>query len=386
MNASQRARRRERRVQSRESERHRDLAQAIDYERAMSLGNLIESSKVCQRGVSWKGRVQSFCMRRASNCAKLKAELDAGTYRKEPATRFKLRERGCERDISGVSYRDRVVQRTLCDESLVPLLSRGLIDDNCASLKGKGTHLARRRFTAHMAEAYRRWGEDAACVQYDFRKYFASIDSRRASEGIRREYERAGGGEELWRIARGIVTEERGLGLGNQTSQAVAVWYASPIDHYAREVLRCGLSGRYMDDGYVFCRADEAPGILAAIKAKAEGLGLELHQRKSRITSITKPLSFLKASYEMRGAYAHTDMCGKSLMRTIRHMRHVHGLLLKGRITADDFAQSLASTYGTVCRIASPKQRRRFEAYVPREWSGLLRGVRVRVLGGAPCS
>lgn len=39
------------------------------------------------------------------------------------------------------------------------------------------------------------------------------------------------------------------MGLGNQTSQIVAVEYASPIDHMICEVLRLGLSGRYMDDG-----------------------------------------------------------------------------------------------------------------------------------------
>lgn len=44
--------------------------------------------------------------------------------------------------------------------------------------------------------------------------------------------------------------------------------------------------------------------------------------------------------------------------------------------------ESLASTYGTICRSASPKQHRRFEASVPREWYSLLRDVRMRVLGG----
>lgn len=126
--------------------------------------------------------------------------------------------------------------------------------------------------------------------------------------------------------------------------------------------------------------------MLAAIKAKAEGLGLELHPRKSRITPVTKPLSFLKASYSIRRAHVRVEMCGKSLLRTMRHVRHVHGLLLEGHIEPDDFAQSLASTYGTVCRVASPKQRRRFEASIPGEWRGLLKGVRMRVLGGASCS
>ena len=388
MNASQRARRRQRRMDAREARRREALASAIDYAKALSLDALIQSSRTCQRGVSWKGSVQSFCLRRGASCAKLKQELDSGRYRKQPAVRFTLRERGCERSISGVSFRDRVVQRALCDNSLVPLLTRGVIDDNCASQKGRGTHLARERFARHMAEAYRRWGDDAACVQYDFRKYFASIDSRRASEGIRREYLRAAGDENradalrLWEIADAIITEERGVGLGNQTSQTVAIWYASPVDHCVREVLRCGLSGRYMDDGYAFCRAEDAQAVLSAIAERAEALGLELHPRKSRITPIAETITFLKTCYTMQGKHVKRDMCGKSLLRTMRHIRNVHRLLAAGRISGEDFAQSLASTYGTVCHSASPKQRRRFEASVPREWHGLLRDVRMRVLGG----
>lgn len=388
MNASQRARRRQRRMSAREARRRESLAPALDYGKALSIDALIKSSRTCQRGVSWKGSVQSFCLRRGASCAELKRELDSGRYRKQPATRFTLHERGCERSISGVSFRDRVVQRALCDSSLVPLLTYGVIDDNCASQKGRGTHLARKRFARHMAEAHRRWGDDAACVQYDFRKYFASIDSRRASDGIKREYLRAAGegnradALRLWSIADGITTEERGVGLGNQTSQTVAIWYASPIDHYVRDVLRCGLSGRYMDDGYAFCRADEAQAILDAIAGRAEALGLELHPRKSRITPITGTITFLKTCYTMQGKHVKCDMCGKSLLRTMRHVRSVHGLLAAGRISDEDFAQSLASTYGTICRSASPKQRRRFEASVPREWHALLRDVRMRVLGG----
>ncbi len=330
--------------------------------------------------------MQGFCLRRAASCAKLKAELDSGRYSKQPATHFTLRERGCERAISGVSFRDRVVQRALCDRSLIPVLCRGIIDDNSASLKGRGTHRARKRFAKHMAEAWRRWGEDAVCVQYDFRRYFASIDSKRAAEGVLREYLRASTAdnrEDALRLAavmREIVTEERGVGLGNQTSQTVAIWYASPIDHCVREVLRLGLSGRYMDDGYAFCHRSQAGAALASIRAKAAELGLELHPRKSRAVPITRPVTFLKAVYRVRGGRVRVSMSGKSLTCTMRHLRHVRGLVDAGRMPEEDYAQSLASTYGAICRLATPKQRRRFEASVPAEYAALMRDVRARAL------
>lgn len=388
MNASQRARRRERRMGRRESHRRDSLANAIDYSSVMSLDSLTASSKTCQQGVSWKGSVQSFVLRRNTQCAKLKRDLDSGAYRKEPATRFTLRERGCERQISGVSFRDRVVQRSLCDNSLVPVLCHGVIDDNSASLKGRGMSRARRRFGQQMAEAYRRWGDDAVCVQYDFRKYFASIDSRRASYGVKMEYVRAASGSnildalKLASIADGIVTEEKGVGLGNQTSQTVAIWYASPIDHYVREVMRCGLSGRYMDDGYAFCHASEADGILDAIRDKARSLGLSLHPRKSHATPLSRPVTFLKTVYRIRNGKVSVSMCGKSLVRTMRHLRHVRSLLDSGRISEEDYEQSLASTYGNVCKLASRKQRRRFESEFSKGHEAMMARIRSRVFNG----
>lgn len=389
MNATQRARRRQRRREAREEARKASLATALDYGSVFSLGMLLNSSATCQRGVTWKGSVQSFCLRRTSSCTRLKRELDSGRYRKEPATHFILRERGCERSISGVSFRDRVVQRTLCDNSLVPLLCHGIIDDNCASIKGRGMHRARIRFAKQMIAAHKRWGGDAVCVQYDFRHYFASIDSKRASENVLREYMRAAtdgnraDARRIHVIANQIITEERGVGLGNQTSQTVAIWWANPIDHYVREVLRCGLSGRYMDDGYVFCRSSEAASVLESVRAKAAELGLELHPQKSRITPLSKPLTFLKVVYRMDGDCVRVSMCSKSLCRTMRHLAHVRRLVDAGRMPEEDYVQSLASTYGNICRIASPKQRRRFESSVPSEYTDVLKLERIRAFNGA---
>ena len=106
MNASQRARRRERRRSAREQARREALAPALDFDAIFSFRALIDSSTTCQRGVTWKGRVQSFTLTRTYQVAMLASELAAGEYRKSPAVHFVLNERGCKRDISGVGFRD----------------------------------------------------------------------------------------------------------------------------------------------------------------------------------------------------------------------------------------------------------------------------------------
>ena len=47
-----------------------------------------------------------------------------------------------EREIHAISYRDRIVQHSLFDNYLTPLLEKHLVNSNCACRKGKGTDYA----------------------------------------------------------------------------------------------------------------------------------------------------------------------------------------------------------------------------------------------------
>ena len=55
-----------------------------------------------------------------------------------------------EREIQAISYWDRVVQHSLCDNYLTPLLEKHLIYDNAACRQNKGTHFAIRRLRSFM--------------------------------------------------------------------------------------------------------------------------------------------------------------------------------------------------------------------------------------------
>ena len=187
----------------------------------------------------WKNTVINFDKRRSLNCVLLAEELAAGTYRKRAPIRFDIHERGKLRRISAVSFRDRVVQRALCDNSLVPIVSGQLIHDNGASLLGKGTTFARRRFELHLGQALGQWERPCMAV-FDCSDYFGSIDSTRAFQMIRERYlsiartehERRDT-ERILRILELFVRDEPHLGLGNQTSQTMAVWYLDRADHWA---------------------------------------------------------------------------------------------------------------------------------------------------------
>ena len=47
------------------------------------------------------------------------------------------------------------------------------------------------------------------------------------------------------------------MGLGSEISQIIALDYASPIDHYVKDVRGIHGYGRYMDDGYAISNSLE---------------------------------------------------------------------------------------------------------------------------------
>lgn len=369
---------RESREKRREEEARDALLSCIDYERITDPAELFSASIECERGVLWKESVQRFALRRALNCAVLSRELRDGSYRKRPAQHFLLHERGKARRISAVHFLDRVVQKSLCNNSLIPLLSRGLIYDNSATLGGRGTEFARTRFAKHLRRAWGRWGRAGYLVHYDFKSYFASIDQKRAMgrlEGkllglCRDEVETLSARRVLWLARQFICEEDRGLGLGNQTSQIVAVEYASPIDHMICEVLRLGLSGRYMDDGYVFCPDGDAARVaLGAIEAKVASIGLSLHPRKCGIEPVGREHVFLKYKFRVDARSGQVAMA--PVAETLRRYRRRHlrlcRLVAAGEVGMDAVEASEAS-FRSVVKLAT--QRERLEAEMGRAFAG----------------
>ena len=197
---------------SREARRRDAILAAGGLDAALSLRSLVDASHHCQRGVAWKRNVQGFCLNRVLQCARLHQMWLSGAYAPGEAKRFTVSERGKTRSISAVPFRDRVVQRALCDTVLVPLVRRTLIYDNGASLKGKGTSFSLDRLERHLREHYRRHGAVGGILLFDFSKFFESIDVNKLVAMM----DGALGYPPLVRFVELFLrSEERGLGLGN---------------------------------------------------------------------------------------------------------------------------------------------------------------------------
>ena len=91
-----------------------------------------------------KDYVIAFEANLESNLKELKHELETFTYSPSPLTTFVIRDPKT-RKISASHFRDRVVHHALCNV-IEPILSKDFIYDSFANQKGKGTHLAMKRF------------------------------------------------------------------------------------------------------------------------------------------------------------------------------------------------------------------------------------------------
>lgn len=288
-----------------------------EFHRCFTLGNLIAAAHVCEKNVRWKRQVQKFMMDVGRNCNKLNLELHSGDYQISKATEFIISERGKRREIKAVQFRDRVVQRCLCDNYLTERITNSIIYDNSACQKGKGVTFALRR----VKNACERASKESWIVQYDYSSFFQSINHDLVLSSVRTIVE----DDKIFDLIEQIVRNEpEGLNLGNQISQMLAILYVNPVDKFISSIDGVSFYHRYMDDGLVICDSKEtAVQVLSEIERISSELRLKLNPRKSHINRITSPFVFLKTRFHVKRNRVKMNVRKQQSHRLIRHLRKV---------------------------------------------------------------
>lgn len=384
MNRTARARRRERRERARIARVHDDIAVCLDFDAVFSFDHLMHSAAICARGVRWKTSTARVERHMAAVCTDILDRLRAGTYRTSRTHRFTLVERGKLRRIAAVAFRDRIVQRTLCDWSLVPMVRRSLIHDNGASLAGKGTSFARARFEAALRHAVR-VHDDPYVLLFDFSDYFASIPRERLWADLTAYCHRwcltdaeHAPVDRILAVLRPFVFDGgRGLGLGNQTSQTLAIWYPNRLDHAMAAAF--GAYGRYMDDGYVVC-ADRTTALKAKamFESHALALGLIPNPRKTRIVRVRGGVvPFLKRSYRVRSdGRLVVAMNARAARLSRRHLRRELARY-DGAVMGLPAVRAMLDATVASSTHAADRRRWRRDAHTTATWALARRGVRL---------
>ena len=91
------------------------------------------------------------------------------------------------------------------------------------------------------------------------------------------------------------VNGNKGLGLGTELSQLLALFYTTPLDYFIKSTLRIKYYIRYVDDGLFFSSSyEEAYEQLNQIRKFLKDYDLYLNRDKCRIIPLTESFTFLK--------------------------------------------------------------------------------------------
>jgi len=241
---------------------------------------------------------------------KLKKELTSGAYRHGGYRSFILTD-SKKRTIEVAPFRDRVVHHAIVEE-IEPEFERTFIFDSYACRRGKGTHTAIRRTRSFVRRVSRNFSRPAYMIQCDIAKYFNSVDHTILFSLIEKKIK----DKVVLRIISEIIrskTGERGIPIGNLTSQLFANIYLNELDHFVKNRLGARFYVRYMDDFLLF---HKSPRVLVAWKTDiqkflAEKLLLTLHWKRSGIQPIGR-VDFL--GYVL---FPHHTLLRKSSVRRI---------------------------------------------------------------------
>ncbi len=334
------------------AERRKTFERSLpSFEEIFSLDNLYKSAMRCRKGVQWKPEVQRYHADIAFRLCNLSNRLKRGSYKTQGFKEFDIYERGKPRHIKAPTYEDRIVQRCLCDNYLVPLLSRYIIYDNSATIKDRGTEYAIKRLRAHMEKFYRRNKNKGYILVFDFKDYFNSINHDiliKKLNGMIKD-------ERTKKLTRMFIKDfgEKGLGLGSQVSQICAVTFPDEIDHMFKDIYKEKYYARYMDDGYAIVQTlDRALFLKKILKEACAELDLKINDKKIKIIPLTHQFTFLKHRFRYGENGGVVVRC---VPKTFQKMRKRINAFRKGKIAEEELMESYRSWRGSVRKYKNYK-------------------------------
>lgn len=309
-----------------------------DFETMCSFENLYDAYKKARSGKRDKAACAEFELRTLDNIAKLREELVNKTYKMQKYNTFLVHEPK-ERVVMASSFRDRIVQHSLCDNVFQKRIFPHFIYDNYASQKGKGTHFGLRRLHKFMHQYYCNHGSEGWILKGDISKYFYSIDH----DILKRQVQKLIQDKDILNLCNLIIdsTEGKGLPIGNQTSQSFALLYLNDLDHLIKDKMGIKYYGRYMDDFYIIMpEKEKLKKMLEIVKQEVEKLGLSLNP-KTQIFPLKNGIDFL-------GFHSYLTESGKIVKKIRRNSknnakRRLRKLLLmrkNGKISKEKVLQS----------------------------------------------
>jgi len=321
------------------------------YKKITDLNNLFYAFREFRRGKRKKREVAEFELNLEENIFALKKELDSFSYEHGGYFSFKIFDPKA-RIIHKAEVRDRIVHQALF-RVLYPIFDRSFIFDSYSSRLKKGTHQAVKRLNGFVRKESANYKKPCFAVKLDVEKFFYHIDHKILLELIK---EKITCPETLW-LTKKIIDSyssdsDKGLPLGNVTSQLFANIYLDSLDKFVKQELKEKYYLRFCDD-LIFLREDAGfDGRVSKIKRFIKTkLLLRVKIDKLKVRKLKWGFDFL--GYVILPY--HLVLRTKTKKRMFLKIREKKKMLDMGLLSFQEFNQFLNSYLGLLRHCYSSK-------------------------------
>ena len=248
------------------------------YDKKLTYENLIKAHLESRKGKNIRKEIILFNLKQEEYIMWLYEKLKTGTYKHSGYTTFYVTEPKV-RMIEKSAYIDRIVHRWYVDNFMKEYFVKSFISTSYACLENKGMHKACIDVQNTMKHCKRIWN-NYYIIKMDVAKYFQNIDKTILYNILHKKIKDT---KLLWLTKEILYSngKEKGLPIGNYTSQCFANIYLNELDQYAKNKMNLKYYYRYMDDIVVMVKSKkEAIQKLQLIREFLEkNLKLELNSK-----------------------------------------------------------------------------------------------------------
>lgn len=269
------------------------------FDRIVSAENLFSAWDSFKKDKRNKTDVLEFEWRLEENIFKLHRELQSKTYKHGPYTDFYITDPK-RRHVHKASARDRILHHGIFNV-INPIFEETFIPTSFSCRKDFGTHRGVEVVAGMLRSLSENGTRQVYVLKCDIKKFFDSVDHRILFNILKKRIKDP---DTLWLLDRIIdsfsseysnIFQNKGLPIGNLTSQLFANIYMNELDQFMKGKLRVEYYARYTDDFVILSRdkrylEELIPKISQFLEQKLE---LKLHPEKVYIRKLHEGIDFL---------------------------------------------------------------------------------------------
>lgn len=312
------------------------------YYENLTYEKLMQAHIKSRKGKGYRKEIIEFNLKQEEYIMWLLEKLKTKEYEHGGYTTFYVTEPKL-RKIEKSKYIDRIVHRWVVDNFLAPIYVPQFISTSYACLKDRGMHKACLDVQKTMKHCKKIWDE-YYILKMDVSKYFDNINKEILLNILQRKIKDK---DLMWLINQIVYSQnkEKGIEIGNYTSQMFANIYLNEIGQFVKHKLHIKYYFRYLDDSIVIVPTkEEAKQALQAItRFLKENLKLELN-KKTQIFKNKQGVNF--CGYKINEYRLKIRDKGKRKLK--KKIKKLTKQIKEGKITSKEAHKYIAGHLGYI--------------------------------------